>query len=182
MSGLLFLGTDDFRILKGTKGPILCNLIEGFSLILFYSKQCPHCQELIPIFKRLPGSIGGCQFGMLNVSQNKDVIRLSTQTIAPIEYVPYVILYVNGKPFMRYQGPPDINEIRRFVFEIAQNVNSKQQFSSEKVKEDPKNPKSGIPAYTIGHPLYGTDNVTYLLMDEAYPDGGSGKYTFENKK
>ena len=49
MSGLLFLTNDDFVLNKGTKGNILCTSIQGFSLILFYSTQCPHCKSLIPI-------------------------------------------------------------------------------------------------------------------------------------
>lgn len=165
MSGLLFLSNEDFYIAKGSKGNILCNSISGFSLILFYSTQCPHCANLIPIFKKLPGTIGGCQFGILNVGTNKQCIRMSKETIAPITYVPYIILYVAGKPFMRYNGPPESSEITRFVLDVAQKVNNKQKFSAEVVKEDPRN---GIPAFSIGHPLYGDDNVTYLQFDEAY--------------
>ena len=167
MSGLLFLGNDDFYISKGSKGPILCNSIPGFSLILFYSTQCPHCQILIPIFKKLPGSIGGCQFGMVNVSSNKQCIKMSKETIAPITYVPYLVLYISGKPFMRYGGPHDINEIKRFVIEVAQKVNNKQKFTSEtQAKED----KQTIPGYSIGHPVVGDENVTYLHFNEAYGD------------
>jgi len=165
MSGLLFLQSDDFNIAKGTKGDILCHSIQGFSLILFYSTQCAHCQTLIPIFKRLPGTIGGCQFGMINVSANKRCVQMSRNTIAPITYVPYIVLYINGRPFMRYQGPHDSGEIRRFVLEVAQKVNNKQKFISDKVKEEPR---GGIPAYTIGQPLYGDDKVCYLEFDEAY--------------
>ena len=151
MSGLLFLSNDDFFISKGTKGNILCNSIQGFSLILFYSTQCPHCQQLIPIFKKLPGTIGGCQFGMINVSTNKSCIKISKETIAPITYVPYLCLYINGKPFMQYKGPYDINEIKRFVLEVAQKVNNKQKFSNENIKNENK---KGIPEFSIGHPLY----------------------------
>ena len=67
MSGLLFLTSDDFNIQKGTKGNIVCNNIRGFSLILFYSTSCPHCEKFIPIFKNLPGSLPGCQFGLINI-------------------------------------------------------------------------------------------------------------------
>lgn len=167
MNALLFLENQDFNVSRGTKGNILCTTIPGFSLILFYSTQCPHCQNIIPIFKRLPGSIGGCQFGMCNVTTNKDCIRLSRDTIAPITYVPYIVLYINGRPFMKYQGPHDINEIKRFVIEIAQKVQSKQKFSNENsnVKEDPR---GHIPAYTIGHPVCGDDDVCYLEFQEAY--------------
>lgn len=164
MSGLLFLSSDDFVLSKGTKGNILCTSIPGFSLILFYSTQCPHCQNLLPIFKRLPGSINGCQFGIINVSTNKNCIRLSKDTISPITYVPYIILYINGRPFLRYSGPSIESEIRRFVFEVAQKVQSKQKFSNEQVKEDVR---GHIPAFTIGIPKCDED-VCYLEFDDAY--------------
>lgn len=173
MSGLLFLNSDDFYVTSGTKGDILCNTIPGFSLILFYSTQCQFCQKLIPIFKKLPGTIGGCQFGMINVSANKKCIQMAKNTVAPITYVPYIILYVNSRPFMRYSGPNESGEIRRFVFEVAQKVNNKQKFTDDKnVKEDVR---GGIPAYTIGHPLYGEDGVSYLEFDTAYDKNSGNK-------
>jgi len=168
MSGLLFLTSEDFFINKGAKGNIMCHGIKGFSLILFYSTQCTHCQSLIPIFKELPGTIGGCQFGMINVSTNKTCIKMSKQTIAPIKYVPNIILCIEGKPFMRYNGPHDPAEIRRFVVEVANKVQNKQQFSND---ANIRKPDKNIPEYTIGKPLcgFGPDgNVCYLNFDDAY--------------
>lgn len=169
MSGLLFLTSEDFLVSKEEKGDLLCTGISGFSLILFYSTQCIHCQTLIPIFKKLPGTIGGCQFGMINVSTHKNIIRMSKDTIAPITYVPYIVLYTNGKPFMKYSGPHDISEIKRFVMEVANKLQSRQKFSTENVKE-PEKGKPGIPAYCIARPLFGDcdENVCYLKLDEAY--------------
>mgnify|MGYP002152542160 CR=1 FL=1 len=168
MSGLLFLTSDDFHLQQGARGPIMCSKIRGFSLILFYSTLCKYCKDLIPIFKQLPGSIGGCQFGMLNVSHNRVCIQMSQQTIAPIREVPYIILFVDGKPFMRYKGPHDMREIIRFVMEVAQKVKSKTNFDKND-KRIQKNTKSGIPDYTIGHPLCGQDQkVCYLDYNEAY--------------
>ena len=166
MSGpILFLSSEDFEVQKGTNGNILCHNIPGFSLILFYSTHCVHCQTLIPIFKKLPGTINGCQFGMINVSTNRPVIEQSQNTVAPIKYVPYVVLYINGKPFMLYKGPHTENDIRSFVVEVANNVQKKQQFSKEKVKESPV---GEIPAYTIGKPVCGDDKVCYLDFTSAY--------------
>lgn len=166
MSGLLFLTADDFSIGKGAKGLILCHNIPSFSLILFYSKKCVHCNTLLPIFYSLPGTIVGCQFGVLNVSNHRQVLEMSKETIAPIEYVPYIFLYVNGRPFMRYNGPRDANEIRKFIYDVTKSIKNNQTFSKEKVKET-KGGK-GIPAYCIGHPLYGDDDVCYLTEKDAY--------------
>lgn len=169
MSGLLFLTAEDFQLFRGTKGSIMGTSIPGFSLILFYSTQCEHCQTLIPIFKRLPGTVGGCQFGMINVSHNKSCVMMSRKTIAPIQVVPYIILYVHGKPYMRYKGPQDAKEIARFIVEVSQQAqqNVKRTNKTEsKIKPDPK---GGIPAYTIGKPLCGPDDdVCYLEFNNAY--------------
>ena len=165
MSALLFLTDEDFFISKGTKGPILCTNIPGYSLILFYSNKCPHCRVLDPIFRSLPGTIQGCQFGMLNVNNNSGCIQLSKNTISPITYVPTLILHVNGRPFMKYSGPLDLENIRRFIIEVAQKLQNKHKFSSENVKEDIR---GKIPEYAAGYPLYGDENVTYLEFNEAY--------------
>ena len=169
MSGLLFLTAEDFQLFRGTKGSIMGTSIPSFSLILFYSTQCEHCQTLIPIFKKLPGTVGGCQFGMINVSHNKSCIMMSRKTIAPINVVPYIILYVNGKPYMRYKGPQDAKEIARFIVEVSQRAQQNVKRSSKvdsKIKSDPN---GGIPAYTIGKPLCGPDDdVCYLEFNNAY--------------
>lgn len=173
MSGLLFLTSDDFQITKGTKGNIMCNNIPGFSLILFYSTQCEHCQSFIPVFKRLPSTVGGCQFGMINVSQNKNCVIMSRDTIAPIKVVPYILLFVNGRPYMRYQGPHAPQEIGRFIVEVAEKINNQGQIA-EKDDNVAENPRGGIPAYTIGKPLYGPDDkVCYLEFDGAYGAEGT---------
>jgi hypothetical protein len=167
MSGLLFLTSEDFNVQRGNKGNIMCTNLQGFSLILFYSTECVHCQSLIPIFKGMPGSVGGCQFGMINVSHNKQCVMMSRETIAPIKVVPYIILYINGKPHMRYNGPYIAEEIGRFIVEVARSVQLQENSTKDEViKEDPR---GSIPAYTIGHPLCGPDDkVCYLDFDDAY--------------
>lgn len=157
MSSILFLSTDDFFVKNTTETDILCHEIRGFSLLLFYSNQCEYCQRVIPIFKRLPQTVNGCQFGMLNVSMNKTLIAQSQRTNTPIKYVPLIILYVNGTPYMRYEGPHEEKDITQFIVEISNRVQSTgfQNVLKEK----------NIPAYTIGQPLCGDGEVCYLEFD-----------------
>lgn len=166
MSGLLYFTAEDFAVQKGTKGNIMCHSVPGFCLVLFYSTACSHCQSLIPIFKSMPGTIGGCQFGMINIGNNKKCIEMAKATIAPITYVPYIVLYINGKPFMVYQGDYKADEIRNFIIEVANNVQKKQQFTGGRIKQDSIGGGS-IPAYTIGQPLCG-GKVCYLDFGQAY--------------
>lgn len=135
-TGLLFLDNDDYYRTEGQKGPILCHKIKGLSLIFYYSTECPHCQSFIPEFKKLPGRIGGCQFGMVNVNKNVKLIKLSQNTIAPIQFVPYIMLYVDGKPFVRYDGEHNLNMIMDFIIDVNKKLKQREQFlDQEKQKQ-----------------------------------------------
>jgi hypothetical protein len=127
-TGLLFLDNDDYYRTEGQKGPILCHKIKGLSLIFYYSTECPHCQSFIPEFKKLPGRIGGCQFGMVNVNKNVKLVKLSQNTIAPIQFVPYMMLYVDGKPFIRYDGEHNIGMIMDFIIDVNKKLKKREQF------------------------------------------------------
>jgi thiol-disulfide isomerase/thioredoxin len=167
MSALLFLQADDFIVQQGQKGDILCHTIKGFSVVLFYSTQCVHCHALIPIFKQLPGTIANCQFAMINVSMQKNVIKMSQRTVSPITVVPYIVFYVNGKPFIRYNGPKNSTDIRKFIVDVSRNLQNKQKFFEE-TNEKQMNERK-IPEYSVGLPKECTEEgVCYLDYEEAY--------------
>lgn len=103
---------------------------------------------------------------MINVSNNRATVEMSKQSVTPIKYVPYIVLYFNMKPFMVYKGPYVADEIRRFIIEVANNIQKKQQFSKAQIKQDDQ--EGGIPAYTVGRPVCGDDKVCYLEFLSAY--------------
>lgn len=182
MSGLLFLSSDDFKVMNTQKGSILCTNIPGFCLVLFYSTECVYCQDLIPVFKTIPGNVGGCEFGMINVSNNKKCVIMSRNTISPIKVVPYIVLFVNGKPYMQYKGPHTIEDISSFIIDISHSIQNKlgtqtQHQTQTQTQPQQPNPKrnskikereNDIPAYTIGRPLCNDGGVCYLDFDSAY--------------
>ena len=133
MNSLLFLSEQDFSIQQGKKGRILCNNLPGVSLVLFFSKQCPHCTDVFPIFASLPHGIPGSQFAILNISMFPGVAQKAQQTVAPITHVPFIILYVNGKPFMKYNGRKTYEDISNFVNEVLSRIQSKRNFSTSKI-------------------------------------------------
>jgi thiol-disulfide isomerase/thioredoxin len=124
MSGILFYGSADFSLRQGENGSLLCLTYDapGLTLVLFYSNHCEYCENLIKKFKQLPGIFNGCQFSMVNVSQHPDIPERSSNTTAAITYVPDVILYVNGSPYIRYDGPHEIDQITNFIVEIYKKV------------------------------------------------------------
>ena len=172
-NGLFSLSESDFSFVEGPKGKTLQVSIKGYSLVLYYSTSCEWCQSLIPQFKKLPGSVGGCTFAMVNISQNKGLVEKSKMTRSPIKYVPLIILHINGEPFMRYDGPPKFEEIKRFVIEIAQKVSQSKGINRQPRKvQVAAQAQSGptIPAFTIGLPKNSgpKNDISYLGFDSAY--------------
>lgn len=166
MSNLFFLHEKDFSIQEGKKGNVLCCNTKGISLILFYSKSCPHCNDIFPIFQTLPKVVPTCQFGMLNISNHFKVAQMSQDTICPIQHVPFLVLYINGRPFMKYTGPKTLEDISNFLNEVMSRLNTKKNFSLLKIE----NQESEIPPYSIGVPfnLLCEGEQCYLSFSEAY--------------
>lgn len=167
---LLFLSSEDFSIRQGSNGKLLCHDIQQISLVLFYSTHCVYCQQLIPIFKRIGELVPGCQIAMINVSLNKQIISSSQQTITPIKYVPLIILYVNGIPYMEYTDQYNIESIRTFIVNVYKTIEQKVSFGTQQypnqahphVHHTPG--QREIPKYSIGEPLFGDDRRCYLEL------------------
>jgi thioredoxin-like negative regulator of GroEL len=163
MNGLLFLSSEDFMVNEINSEKLLCTqLNQGILLVLFYSTQCEHCKNAIPIFRQLPQSIHGCSFGMINVSTNAKVVHMARNTISNIQYVPLIVLYVNGEPTYKYKGPINLQDIQKFIVQMSKLFESKQQF----VKPQDQGLKK-IPEYCTAIP-YCNDDVCYLEFNDAY--------------
>ncbi len=183
--GIYCFNNDDFIIKENMKGKLLSFAEEskGLYLVLFYSKECPHCDKLLTEFKQLPNLINGCKFVMVNINKNPGLIEKSKMTISPITYVPDVILYVNGLPYIRYDGPSELELIKNFILDIYQklqktsflNEGTTQQKQMPQQQNTPsiqKPPEEEIPSYCIGKPVCGNAKDAYgkcyLEFDNAY--------------
>ncbi len=163
MNTLLFLSADDFTLARISGDvTIMKNPIQGFSLVLFYSSQCQYSQRLVPVFNRMPESLSGCYFAMINVTtaKNRKIINMSQQSNTTITEVPLIILYFNGQPYLRYDGDsPSVDDLTQFVLEVSNSFYQENAFNQK---------QSRIPAFTIGQPICGDDGVCYLEYNKAY--------------
>ena len=152
MSGLLNLTGNDFILGKGQKGNLLYNNIRHYSVVLFYATTCDFCKPYIQIFKKLPGNVAGCTFAITNIQSNMNIVQMAKQTISPIEFVPLIIYYVDGRPFMKYNGEADGNQIVAFIVDVTEKLgaNTKSKFYEDRMKQQEQEKK--IPEYTIGKP------------------------------
>lgn len=177
--GIYFFNNDDFTVRHNQKGKLLTFTEEykGLYLVLFYSKECKYCDQLMTQFKQLPQSIMGCRFVMVNINQNPEIVEKSKQTISPISYVPDLILYVNGLPYVRYDGPNELNDIKQFILDISSKLEKTSFLSEERPPDEIQEQhinieENAIPEYTVGMPLCGSSKDVYgrcyLEFDNAY--------------
>ena len=166
-SSLLFLDHDDFEVRAHSDGSqIMGTNIKGFSLIFFYSTECQHCEKCVPIIKGLPSTLGGCKFGMINVSNNKHVVTKSQGTKTQITYVPLIILYIDGMPYLQYNGPHETEPITKFIIEASQMYKSEQSKSGQTqqtTEQTQQKVSDGVnhskPAYCLGLPCNSKNKV-----------------------
>lgn len=141
VQGIYFLSSKDFSIKEVDSEKKLLYLTYktklAMNLVLFYSNTCEHCEDILTYFKILPKNIIGCNFSIINVLQNPEVVELSKKTISPISYVPDIYLYINSLPYLKYEGEVTLEAITDFILEVSQNI--KNSFSSISETETNKN-------------------------------------------
>ena len=167
MNNIIRLRTEDFTIEQGSRGAILGTQIKGLSVAMFWSPGCRICAQLEPQFRQLPQLFKNVKFLLLNINENKNIIELSKQTIAPIEFVPYIVFYVNGRPFLQYDDELVFEKLISFIRYTIKLVETKKSFVDKGVKIE-----SDIPKYTIAKPYAefkcNDEGFCYLTYGDAY--------------
>lgn len=165
MNTFQYLEDKNFYLSKGQGGKVLLSTnVEGVSFVFFFSTKCPNCSPGLDIFRRLKDKFTSIKFCVININENPSVIQKSAQSCTPIEYVPYLILYYNGKPFLRYDGDIVLDHLVKFLVEVMKRIESKVKFSKGGSEE------SEVPGYTEGTPynVVCNQNKCYIKWDKAY--------------
>jgi len=171
MSQILFPTSKEFFLDKVAKGTVLCSTLKGITLILFHAdpERCEHCSDLIPEFRKLPYAMPGIKFAMINLNKYKEIVDMASKTISPISYVPYIILFVEGRPFTRYDGDRSYQDILDFLNTILNSLKNKRDFVDNKfVKIENETPIS-LNSSQFNVVCDTEKGVCYLSQKDAYP-------------
>ena len=108
-----YLKTQDFYIDNGKKGKVLCTTQKDIVFCFFHldGNQCENCKEMVPEFLKLPNLVPQINYALVDLSKYPEIAKKTAVTIAPIKYVPYLIVFVNNRPFLRYDGGKTSTEI-----------------------------------------------------------------------
>lgn len=171
-----FLDHTHFTLQRINEKLTLCTKLPGMSMVLFWTKDCEYCGEFKTIFKDLPSRVPNVRFGTCNVGiaarapdgslVDKPVHRMSVGTSTPINHVPFVIFYINNKPYKIYEGERTMSSVLRF---ISVNLTDIQKGVAKPKSKDEGNVE------TYGAIPKGRAKRCYLTVDSAYGNGGGDK-------
>src|SRR6185503_2433955 len=121
---------NDFRLVSTPAGNVLTINRHGNTLVFFKMDTCPGCEAFAPIFHNLSGSGGRINnFVMVNISRYRDIVSWSrNNTKTPIQNVPLIILYVDGKPYAIYKGKKTFQDVLSFINKSLENISPSQGF------------------------------------------------------
>lgn len=199
---LVYLTPNDYKLRQissdrkpGEMIEELCTEIPGISFILFTSNSCKYCKDIYPYFLRVSQIIQGCVFGIMNVDvMNQKIVAMSHRSSTPLQYVPYLMLYINGRPVAQYvpdeeNSAHNVELMRSFLVAQTKRLTRQQndtagrhhhqnqpRHNDQGVGAGISNTASGessIPAYSIGIPgnmksARESRKVCYLDFNSAY--------------
>jgi len=108
------LTSQNFQVVGRSRQTLNINA-PGNVLVFFKMDGCPGCAAFEPIFYQLAGQERRVNYAVANLTNCREVISMSRSTTTPIQTVPFIILYVNGSPFAKYNGKKNIPALKSFV-------------------------------------------------------------------
>lgn len=114
--------------LENKSGTFLELSIPDTNLVVFFSPACSASRKLIPHIEDVSVSRiqrgAPCGICLCNVSDHRDIIEMSKGTIQPIKYVPFLVIYHQGRPVISYKGPLTADAIGFFIDDVIENLAS----------------------------------------------------------
>lgn len=99
--------------------------ISGSVLVLFKDNNTHICGVANDSFYRLASVNSRVRYGVVNLSQHKQILGMAKSSSTPITSVPTMIFYYNGVPKFRYNNTaPTIDALENFVVQSLQSSQS----------------------------------------------------------
>jgi thiol-disulfide isomerase/thioredoxin len=114
MSNIKHLTSANFVIFGKQQKTLGINL-NGNVLVFFKMTGCQNCSTFEPVYGQLATKEHRVMFAVADVSQYRDIVNMSRNTLTPIQAVPSLILYINGRPHAKFNGTKNIPSLESFI-------------------------------------------------------------------
>jgi glutaredoxin len=107
------------------------------TVVLFYKNEenRKYSDEFKRVFAEIEETGFECKFGVINIDEHSEAAEMASQTKTPINYVPYVVIYAQGRPYMSYGGKIDSIELVKLItyVQLMQTVTASLQFDAASI-------------------------------------------------
>lgn len=102
----------------------------NITLVYFRKNGSPNCSKFDPMFQNLSRMDTRVDYAVLDLSRFPQVLRLSRNTVSPIQKVPWMVLYVGGVPGLKYTGDWHPKAISGFISSALPQISARNQQAS----------------------------------------------------
>jgi thioredoxin-like negative regulator of GroEL len=170
---IVALATNNFRV----QGKTLAVNFGEPMLILFKMDSCPACTGFEPVFVQLAKEERRVAYGVVNISSDSQVAKMSRNTTTPVSSVPFLLLYKDGRPIAKFTGKRNIPSIKSFIEKALKSVPPSQQSfaqprSQEKIVDNFRNrgqPTGQAPSKYMHLGVEEEDEMRMLAPDQVTP-------------
>lgn len=108
---ILALGEEHFVMSHRTLGI----KVKGLVLVLFKLSDDGNSRKFEPTFAKLSMLDKRVYYGIVDIGNYPNIIRKSKDSSTPINGIPTLILYIEGKPHAKFNGSNNIESIQDFM-------------------------------------------------------------------
>lgn len=149
--GITFLTQDNFTLENGGRS-MTCD-VPGVCIVLFKTDNCGYCDRFFPIYSKVSSKESRMTFACVDVNNNRNVVVMSKGTKVPIKAVPLILVYVNGRIKLKYNGDRSEASFSSFVQKALQETaNDVQDVGISRSFMNNQQPASNTSA-TFGMPI-----------------------------
>ena len=88
---------------------------------------------------------------------------MSNESISPIKYVPMLTLYLNGLPYLEYEGDNTLDAIKAFIIQVSEKLNTVTSFTNTN-----KNTSSYNDDINVEQEMMSQDNTNNVTLGKPY--------------
>jgi thiol-disulfide isomerase/thioredoxin len=101
--------------LVGQQKRVMVLQVPGVVLVMFKTRECPSCKSFEPTFVQLSNNDNRVVYAVADLTANRNIGMMSMNSTTPLQKVPMLIIYNEGRPYAKFNGKRDIPSLKAFI-------------------------------------------------------------------
>jgi thioredoxin family protein len=146
------LSATNFKVIVDPRSNLkhLTITVQGIVVVFFKKTGCQGCAVLEPVYSQISAEDKRLVFCIIDLQYNASVTSMARDTSTPIQTVPQIFMYVNGRPHAKFRGQRNAQAVKAFINDAIISIPQPQQ-------QPMYNANAFVPS-NVGQNMYGGNN------------------------